>query len=416
MRERVVIVGSSVGGIRTGQALRGGGFDGDILVIGAEEADPYDKPPLSKEFLTGQKSVAQFRLLGGDGWEGSGLEALLGNRAIALDCVAKQVTLDSGQQVCYDKLVIATGARPRRLVDSAGNPVGHTIRSLDDSQALKSAMQRGGHVVIVGGGFIGCEVASAARQTGCEATIINSQTVPFAAAFGIEVGALLGGLHAESGTSVLTGAGVDTVHRRGEDGARIVLSNGRVLDADILVAGIGVTPNTEWLANSGVALEDGVRTDEFCRALGTGDVYAIGDVANWHDLTSDRPRRVGHWTNAVEQAELVAHNIIRAEKLREYRAAPYFWSDQYGSKIQMIGHIAATDTVEMSHVEGLGRQCWAAVFSRHHRLVAAVTHGWPRAMAVLRRLWLQGADAEDTMAQLDALAEKTRGPVVVATT
>jgi NADPH-dependent 2,4-dienoyl-CoA reductase/sulfur reductase-like enzyme len=415
MRERVVIVGSSVAGIRTGQALRGGGFDGDIVVIGAEEVDPYDKPPLSKEFLTGQKSVAQFALLDGGGWAGSGLKPLLGNRATALDCDAKLVTLDSGQRVGYDRLVIATGARPRRLIDTAGNPVGHTIRGLDDSQALKSAMQRGGRIVVIGGGFIGCEVASTARQLGCEATIVNSGSLPLAAVVGTEVGALLGELHSESGTTVVTGVKVDTVHRLGDDGARVVLSNGRVLDADILVAGIGVTPNTEWLSGSAVVVEDGVRTDEFCRALGTDDVYAVGDVANWHDVIAGRPRRVGHWTNAVDQAELVAHNIIRAEQPREYQAAPYFWSDQYGHKIQMIGQITPTDTVEMRHVEGSGRPCWAAVFSRQQRLVAAATFGWPRAMAVLRRLWLQHADAEDAMAELDALAEKTRGPVVAAT-
>lgn len=414
MRERVVIVGSSVGGIRTGQALRSGGFDGDIVVIGAEEVDPYDKPPLSKEFLTGQKSVAQFSLLDESGWEGAGLEPLLGNRATALDCVAKRVTLDSGQRVRYDRLVIATGARPRRLIDATGSPVGHTIRDLDDSKALKSAMQRGGHTVVIGGGFIGCEVASTARQLGCEATIVNGRAAPLGAVVGTRAAALLSDLHSEAGAAVVTGAKVDTVRRLGDGGARIALSNGHVLDADILVVGIGVTPNTEWLAGSAVAVEDGVRTDEYCRVPGSDGIYAVGDVANWHDVIAGRPRRVGHWTNAVDQAELVAHNIIRPEQPREYRAAPYFWSDQYGSKIQMIGHIAPTDAVEIRHVEGSGRPCWAAAFSREHRLVAAVTLGWPRAMAVLRRLWLQRADAKGAVAELDGLVEKYSGPVVAA--
>lgn len=414
MPERVVIVGSSVGGIRTGQALRAGGFDGDIVVIGAEDVAPYDKPPLSKEFLSGQKSVTQFALLPRDGWEGAGLEPVLGHRATVLDCDAKHVTLESGDRIGYDRLVIATGARPRQLTDTAGNPVGHTVRDLDDSAALKSAMERGGHVVVIGGGFISCEVASTARQLGCAATIVTAVAVPLEAAVGHEVGGLLSSLHSEAGTTVLAGATVDAVHRRGDAGARVVLADGRVLDANVLVAGIGVTPNTEWLAGSGVTLEDGVRTDEFCRVLGMNDIYAVGDVANWHDVSTGQPRRVGHWTNAVDQAALVAYNIIHTDQPRKYQPAPYFWSDQYGSKIQMIGHIAPADTVDIRHFEVSGRPCWAAVFSRQDRLAAAVTFGWPRAMAVLRRLWLQRADVSDALAELQVLTEKATGPTVAA--
>jgi 3-phenylpropionate/trans-cinnamate dioxygenase ferredoxin reductase component len=414
MRERVVIVGSSVAGIRTGQALRAGGFDGDIVVIGAEDADPYDKPPLSKEFLTGQKSATQFALLDGDGWEGSGLEPVLGHPATALDCAAKHVTLDSGRRIDYDRLVIATGARARCLTDTAGDPVGHTIRDLSDSQALKSALQGGGHVVIIGGGFIGCEVASTARHLGCAATIVDVAAVPLADAVGTTAGRLLGALHTDGGTTVLADARVDSVQPDGDGGARVALHDGRVLEADILVAGIGVMPNTEWLADSGVVLDNGVRTDEFCRVLGANDVYAVGDVANWHDVSIQSPRRVGHWTNAVDQANNVAHNIIHPDQPREYHAAPYFWSDQYGSKIQMVGHAAPTDAVEIREFEVSGRRCWAAVFSRQSRITAAITLGWPRAMAALRRLWLQHADARDALTELQALAERSAQPKVAA--
>jgi phthalate 3,4-dioxygenase ferredoxin reductase subunit len=403
MSERVVVVGSSIGGIRTGQALRAGGFDGDIVVVGAEDVDPYDKPPLSKDFLTGAKSASQIRLLDEAGWAGAGFTPVLGHPATGLDTESRQVTLGSGQRIGYDRLVIATGARPRRLSDIACEPTGHTVRDLRDSKALHSAMQRGGHVVVVGGGFIGCEVAAAARQLGCAATIVDTAPVPLARAVGVEVGRVLAATHAEAGTTLLADAAVDAVEPHGPDGARLTLTDGRVLDADVLVAGIGVAPNTEWLVGSAVTLDDGVRTDQFCRVLGATNVYAIGDVANWYDVSAGRPRRVGHWTNAVDQANIVAHNIIHPDELREHRAAPYFWSDQYGRKIQMVGHACPTDTVEVREFEVSGRQSWAGVFSRQGRLTAAVTLGWPRAMAVLRRMWLQRAGAHDALAELEAL-------------
>ncbi len=279
--ERGVVVGSSIGGIRTGQALRAGGFDGDIVVVGAEDVDPYDKPPLSKEFLTDEKSASQIRLLDDAGWAGAGLRPVLGHPATGLDTEAREVTLGSGQRIGYDRLVIATGARPRRLTDTAGNPIGHTVRDLDDSQALKSAMQRGGHVVVIGGGFIGCEVAATARQLGCAATVVDTAPVPLARSVGIAVGRLLAAAHAEAGATLLADATVGAVDPHGPDGARVTLTDGRVLDADVLVAGIGVIPNTEWLAGSAVTLDDGVRTDEFCRVLGATDVYANGDELNW---------------------------------------------------------------------------------------------------------------------------------------
>ncbi|MGH7290118.1 MAG: NAD(P)/FAD-dependent oxidoreductase, partial [Myxococcota bacterium] len=271
MSERVVVVGSSIGGIRTGQALRAGGFDGDIVVVGAEDVDPYDKPPLSKDFLTGAKSASQIRLLDDAGWAGAGFTPVLGHPATGLDTESRQVTLGSGQRIGYDRLVIATGARPRRLCDTAGEPTGHTVRDLQDSKALHSAMQRGGHVVVVGGGFIGCEVAATARQLGCAATIVDTAPVPLARAVGVEVGRVLAATHAEAGTTLLADAAVDAVQPHGPDGARLTLTDGRVLDADVLVAGIGVAPNTEWLVGSAVTLDDGVRTDQFCRVLGATD-------------------------------------------------------------------------------------------------------------------------------------------------
>jgi NADPH-dependent 2,4-dienoyl-CoA reductase/sulfur reductase-like enzyme len=172
------------------------------------------------------------------------------------------------------------------------------------------------------------------------------------------------------------------------------------------VAGIGIMPNTEWLAGSGVTVDDGVRTDEFCRAVGGRDVYALGDAARWHDVSTGAPRRVGHWTNAVDQAELVAHNILRPDAPRAYRAAPYFWSDQYGRKIQMIGHVSPADRQEPVRA-GPGRE--AVLFDRAGLLAAAVTIGWPRAMGTLRRLWARQAPVHEARAELEALPTRTAG-------
>jgi NADPH-dependent 2,4-dienoyl-CoA reductase/sulfur reductase-like enzyme len=405
MRDRVVVVGSSLAGIRTGQALRAAGFDGEIAVVGAEDVAPYDKPPLSKDFLDGRKEPADFALLG-DGWEPDGLTPVLGRAAVGLDCGSRHVVLDGGERLDYGRLVIATGGRPRRLTGADGRPVGHTVRDLTDGGALRTAVRCGGHVVVIGGGFIGCEVAATARRLGCAVTIVDTAATPMAHAVGATVGELLARRHAEEGTTLLAGATVASLTALDNERTLVSLTDGRVLEAEVLVNGIGIVPATEWLAGSPVTLDDGVRTDEFCRALGAPDVHALGDVARWHDLATGRPRRVGHWTNAVDQANVVAHNILHPHAPRAHRAAPYFWSDQYGHKIQMIGHVAPADRPELYEVDTAGGSRPAAVFVGDGRLTAAVTVGWPRGMATLRRLWTSGAAPGEVRAELDALGAR----------
>jgi NADPH-dependent 2,4-dienoyl-CoA reductase/sulfur reductase-like enzyme len=409
--ERVVVVGSSVGGIRTGQALRAGGFGGEVVVIGSEDVAPYDKPPLSKQLLTGEQTPSDIALLGAGGWEGDGLTPVLGRSATALDPAAKQVVLADGERVPYDAVVIATGARPRRITAGADGLV-RTVRELRDSAAIREQFSGGGPVVVVGSGFIGAEVASSARRAGAPTTLLEALPEPFARVLGPQMGAHIARLHADAGVSVLGGAAVERVERLADGTGAVHLAGGRALEAASVVVGIGVVPNTEWLEGSGVPLDRGVLTDERCRVAGVPDVYAIGDVARWFDVRSGQHRLVEHWTNAVEQANLVAHNLLHPDDPQVHEKAPYFWSDQHGVKIQMVGRISPEDDVALLRYATSTGDRDVAVYSRAGRFTAAVVLGWPRAVVACRRAWEHGAGADDVLERLAALG--TRVPHVPA--
>ena len=404
--DRVVIVGTSVAGVRAAQALRAGGYGGEVILIGAESVDPYDKPPLSKDFLAGEKDEADIALLGRKGWAGEDLVPMLGRAAASLDPARKSVVLDDGERIAYDAVVVATGARARELVRANGTIAAGSIRTLDDSRRLRTLMARGGPVVVVGGGFVGAEAAATARQLGCETTIVEALPVPFARVLGPRVGELIAALHADNGVTVRVGTAVEGVDQLGEDRHRVRLADGSALEASVVVAGIGVIPNTDWLTGSGLSLDDGVVTDEYCRAKGVDGVHAIGDVARWWHPSSGEYRRVEHWTNAVDQANLVAHNILHPSERRAYAPAPYFWSDQHGTKLQMVGDVSPGETVEVHDFPvptGVHR---VAIYSSGGRMTAAVTLGWPRAMASLRRLWSQQTPVAAALAELEMLAAK----------
>lgn len=401
--DRVVVVGSSVAGIRAAQALRAGGYAGELIVAGAERAAPYDKPPLSKELLTGQRGPGDIGLLPA----GADFELRLGRPATALDTARKRVILDGGEPVGYDAAVIATGVRARRL-PGAEPGLARPLRDLGDAVALRARLATGEPAVVIGGGFIGAEVAAAAVAAGCPVTIAEALPAPFSRVLGAEVGALVARLHAAHGVTVLSGAAVSGVTRLPDGGALVRLAGGRVLEAGTVVAGTGCTPNTEWLAGSGVPLDDGVLTDEHCAVPGAPGLYAIGDVARCHDPAAGTSRRVEHWTSAVEQANLVAQQILRpggpADGPRTAAGAPYFWSDQYGVKIQMTGQAAPGDDVEMLRCATPSGDRHVALYSRDGRLTAAVTFGWPRASIAVRRAWQHGTPAEAARAAIAALA------------
>jgi NADPH-dependent 2,4-dienoyl-CoA reductase/sulfur reductase-like enzyme len=401
--ERVVVVGSSVGGIRTAQELRSLGFDGEIVVLGEEQEMPYDKPPLSKQLLTGQMSDADASLLGPDGWAGLDIDGRLGRRAIGLDTDEMVVRVEGDDDVEYDALVIATGVRPRTLPGPlADHDALFTVRQLRDSRDLAARISAG-PVVVVGAGFIGAEVASSARSLGAEVTMLEALSAPFARVLGTEVGAHLTELHRAHGVNVLTEAAVASVERTA-DGAAVHLADGRVVEAATVVVGIGTVTNTEWLDGSGVPVEDGVLVDQGCAVQAAEAVYAVGDVARRLDAASGVYRRVEHWTSAVEQARVVAEQIVEPLKAAGPAKAPYFWSDQFGTKIQMVGRPADADRVEIRthHVSGTDRT--VALYARGETLAAAVTFGWPRAVAACRNAWDQQLPVETVADQLSALA------------
>ncbi|ABL80211.1 phthalate 3,4-dioxygenase, ferredoxin reductase subunit [Nocardioides sp. JS614] len=405
--DRVVVVGSSVGGTRAAQGLRAAGFTGQVVIVGAEKVAPYDKPPLSKQLLSGEWSVEDIALASVEELGGAGIELRLGVAAGGVDVANRTLTLVDGTTLGYDALVIATGVRPRTL--SAPRTVAlHTVRELADVSALRGALDSGHGLVVVGGGFIGAEIASTAAGLGVPVSIVEALPAPFSRVLGDEVGGLLAQLHAENGVEVVSGTGVVAL-RCGPTGlTEVELGDGRVLSAGAVAVGIGCVPNTDWLAGSGIPLADGVATDQFSRVREVPGVYAIGDVANWHDVRTGTSRRVEHWTHAFQQAQLVAHNIVHPDDLQAQTRAPYFWSDQHGVKIQMVGRRGREDAVDVMWRDTSDGQRPVALYSDRGRFTGGVTFGAPQLSARLRRAWEDGLALTDACALVAGLPAPAR--------
>ncbi|RRO14141.1 NAD(P)/FAD-dependent oxidoreductase [Saccharopolyspora rhizosphaerae] len=340
----ITVVGASLAGLSAIRALREQGYDGRITAIGDEPHPPYDRPPLSKEFLAGTADEDDLRLTDSDDDE-LDVDWRLGRPAAALDAADRAVVLADGTRVTTDGVVLATGARARELPGAHLAGV-HALRTLDDAIALRADLVPGARLVIVGGGFIGAEVASTAVGLGCEVDLVDNGPVPLRRALGAEMGEVCARLHARHGVRVHALSGLsELVGESRVSGVR--LSDGRELPADVVVVGIGAEPNTEWLAGSGIDLDAGVRTDAAGRTL-LPEVVAAGDCAcSFRDYTA-RPMRLEHWTNALQQpAAAVAALLGRERSAPKHHAVPYFWSDQYGHKIQFAGHRTEDCTVQV---------------------------------------------------------------------
>jgi NADPH-dependent 2,4-dienoyl-CoA reductase/sulfur reductase-like enzyme len=331
----VTVVGASLAGLAATRALRAQGFTGRLVVVGEETHFPYDRPPLSKEFLGGTASEADISLTEP---EDADLEIdwRLGRTAIAMDTAGRAVVLDDGERLVSDAVVLATGARARRLPGDAPSGV-HTLRTLDDARALRSDLVPGARLVVIGAGFIGAEVASTAAGLGLSVDIVEAAPVPLQRALGAEMGEACGRLHEANGVRLHRGVGVSRVLGSTRV-TGVLLDNGRELPADVVVAGIGAAPNVEWLLGSGLVLDNGVVTD----GRGMTDVpgvVAVGDCANSHRDYTGGQLRLEHWTNALQQPAVAAAALLDTEhSLPAHHAVPYFWSDQYGHKIQFAGH------------------------------------------------------------------------------
>jgi NADPH-dependent 2,4-dienoyl-CoA reductase/sulfur reductase-like enzyme len=392
--QTVVVVGASLAGLSTARALRAQGYAGSLTVIGDERHRPYDRPPLSKEFLGTRDGQVELSLEA----EGEDLDAtwLLGERATGLRPLpggGAEVVLRGGATVRGDRVVIATGAAARCTVPGVGLPGVHLLRTLDDAMALRedlhAAITSGRPVVVVGGGFIGSEVAATARQLGCRVTLVVPDDVPLRAALGPYAEAITD-LHLQYGVSIRARARVEGV-RVGAAGLEVILGDGSRIPAATVVLGIGAAPVVGWLADSGLDLGEGgadaIRCDEH-GATSIEGVFAVGDCAAWHNPGLGYHYQIEHWTSAKERGAVVAARLLDAERIPSCRA-PYVWSDLYGKKLQLAGYRDLADhpdsvnhTLETGSIADGG---FTAVYRRGAEPVAVLALDQPRQFAAIRR-------------------------------
>ncbi|AYY14989.1 FAD-dependent oxidoreductase [Actinobacteria bacterium YIM 96077] len=372
---RVVVVGASLASVHAIEALRGHGYEGEIVLVGAEPHLPYDRPPLSKEALHHGPDLQRV-LLREPGWyDEHGVELRLGRRATELKPGAQAVALDGDEDVEYDGLVIATGSTPRTI--GAFEEVGpvHMLRTVEDSVAIHQRLVPGEHLVVLGAGFIGLEVAATAREMGVDVSVVELAPVPLTRVLGDEVGSWFRAYQEEHGVSLHCGKVLDGIEP-GPRGSKIRLRDGTVLSADVVVAGVGVTPATGWLEGSGIELSDGVRCDKSLRTS-LPRVVAAGDVVRWYNPLFDEEMRIEQWTNAVEQGRRAALTLLGADEA--YAPVPYFWSDQFDAKMRFVGRSNAADRV---HVEQTGDTSLVALFGRDGVLRGALCVNAARRLAL----------------------------------
>ncbi|WP_189788563.1 NAD(P)/FAD-dependent oxidoreductase [Streptomyces capitiformicae] len=370
----VAVVGASLAGLSAARSLRKQGYDGRLVVIGGELHRPYDRPPLSKEFLAGTIGEADLALES-EG-EDLGAEWLLGTRATGLDRMDRAVRLADGREVRADGIVIATGAAARTLPGSEGLAGVHLLRTLDDARALRDELARGGRLVVIGGGFVGAEVASTAYALGLDVTVIEAAPTPLAGPLGETMGGVVSALHADHGVRLLCGVGVKGLSGERQVNA-VLLEDGRTVPADTVVVGVGARPCVEWLEGSGVALENGVKCGVDGRTSLAG-VVAVGDCANWYDPRAATHRRVEHWTGARERPDAAVATLLSGGAAEPgVPRPPYFWSDQYGVKIQFVGHAAGADSLTIEEGTPDDRNV-LAVYRRAGHPVAVLGMNQPR--------------------------------------
>ena len=400
-RRSVTIVGASLAGLRAAESLRRHDFDGPITLIGDELHAPYDRPPLSKQFLAGDWGEDRLVLTQPEKLDDLDLDLRLGVRARSFDLSSRRlgiVDLDdqSGEELVVDGLLIATGARCRTLGGSEELDGVFVLRSLDDSLAIRAAFDAGpARVVIVGAGFIGAEVAATARTQGLEVTMIESLPQPLSRVLGDEMGAVCAELHREHGVDLRTGVGVEAIEGDGRV-ERVRLSDGNVIETDVVVVGIGVIPNTEWLEGSGLRIDNGVVCDATC--LAAPGVTAAGDVARWPNQRFGEVMRVEHWDNAVAQGAHAARRLLVGDDEAEpFMPVPWFWSDQYDRKIQMAGRIGLADEMHIA-TGSLAERRFAAIYGRAGRLVGVLGFNRPRHVMRYRMLIEADTSFEDAIA------------------
>jgi NADPH-dependent 2,4-dienoyl-CoA reductase/sulfur reductase-like enzyme len=386
---RIVVVGASLAGVRTVQGLRRRGSDAEVVLVGDEpgttDGVAADRPPLSKDVLadpsrTPTPLVAPEALADLD-------VRLVTVRATDLDLGRRAVVLHGGEELSYDALVLATGSAPRTLPGLEPRPGVHLLRTAADALAVRAAALPGRRVVVVGGGFIGTEVAWTLHGAGCPVTLVEPLPALLVRGLGPRLGAALTRRHAAAGIDVRLGTSVASVEGGDDRVTGVTLTDGSVLPADVVVLGLGTVPATDWLAGSGLDLRDGVVCDERLAARGAQDVFAVGDLARWHHPRYGEDVRVEHWTNAVETAGVVTANLTGTPTVHD--AVPYVWSDQLGSRVQVVGRVRPSDEVRVVYGDLDGP--FVALTGGDGGLSAAVGFGAARALLPYRKLLARGA-------------------------
>jgi 3-phenylpropionate/trans-cinnamate dioxygenase ferredoxin reductase component len=337
-----VIVGASLAGAKAAETLRAEGFDERVVLIGAEHERPYERPPLSKDYLRGEVDRETVYVHPDGFYAEHDIELRLGRTAVSLNTAARELALDDGKRLCYDRLLLTIGAEPRRLSIPGGELDGVLyLRSVGDCDALRGRLDRGGRVVVIGAGWIGAEVAASARQRGLEVTVIDPLTVPLERVLGTEVGAVYRDIHLDHGVQMLMGTGVEAFEG-GTAVERVRTTDGRELACDFVVVGVGVQPRTGLAAQAGLAVDNGILVDEHLQTRAPG-VFAAGDAANAHHPFYGERIRVEHWANALHQGPIAARAMLGEPDV--YDRLPYFFSDQYDVGMEYAGFARTWDRV-----------------------------------------------------------------------
>lgn len=395
----LVIVGASRAGLYAAEGARRAGHQGRITLIGAEPHLPYDRPPLSKEFLATadtQPKAPHYRSR--EALESTlGLEVLTGGPATALDLSSRQVWVGD-EPIGYSSLVIATGATARQLPATTEMDGVLTLRTLDDACRLRAAFDERPTTVVIGAGLIGSEVAAAARRRDLAVTIVEPLPVPLCRVVGEQIGKVCAQLHERHGSRLLTGVSVTAVNGSGR-AKEVLLSDGTRLSAELIVVGVGATPGTDWLHDSGLKLDDGLVCDATLNA-GVPGVYGAGDVVRWpNGPTSDRTVRLETWTSAAEQGRVAGRNAVLPDDATPYATVPYVWSDQYGSRMQFVGEAAAAEEIVTVH-DNESEESYLALYRHAGLLSGAFGLNQPRLIPKLRSMIARGTLFDEAMRQL----------------
>ena len=395
----VVIVGSSLAGLRAAETLRLEKYEGRIIIVGAENREPYDRPPLSKKVLAGEWEAERISLRKPEDLAKLNVDWKLGSAAAALDTKNRIITLVSGETISFDGLIIATGSGVRKLPNQPDWKGVHVVRTLDDSLNLRADLNPGARLVVIGAGFIGLEVAATAKARGCEVTVLEGALAHMMRGLGAEMGQAAALVHADNGVQLRCDVKVVGLVE-GSPGAvgGVALDGGEIVPADVVVVGIGVVPATQWLENTELELRDGVVCDTTLNA-GVPGIYAAGDICRWFNNLYDQEMRVEHWTTASEQGAAAASNLLavsRGERPKPYAAVPFFWSDQFTARIQFLGR-ANGDEIAHVVVGSPEERSFVALYEKDGYLKAALGVSRPKQLMPFRKLLAERATWEQAL-------------------